>query len=480
MKLDGPKAQRLESEYLAGVESNFESAKGRFFRGATWKRTEDDEKERVRALMAGARLFDRSVLASLPSNRRVALQGFERRFFFGRRRTGVAVASVINPLPQLVAGTDTPQVTANELQDHVRRLVVDERVPHVIGVCGPAGFSPEARRVRLDLPNVTVVLTEPDSGGGWRVSGLGEVDPRLLKIFDPETANDKVERVRRFAEEHSAELLTGGLSASFVAEKLELSADVVQRGFEEAATRDGELRVARRDGEHLLFRGAPVAGAERKPQGMIDRIRQLFAREADSAAKFNLLAERRAALAQRRDRMYEDIAKLEEREADLLAQGRATTSQVSKRRLAAQLAQLRKDIARENTAAAMLNQQINIISTDIHNLTLIQQGELAQLPDTKELTENAVRAEEMLESLKADSELVSSLETGLEATLTNDEELAILREFEEPKAEAQPPAKTAERDAPRSAPEPRSPIVERAKVNPPEGSKKRGAEPEAS
>ncbi len=52
------------------------------------------------------------------------------------------------------------------------------------------------------------------------------------------------------------------------------------------------------------------------------------------------------------------------------------------RRLAAQLAQLRKDIGRQNSTAAMLNKQIDIISTDIHNLTLIQQGEMASLPDT--------------------------------------------------------------------------------------------------
>jgi hypothetical protein len=49
----------------------------------------------------------------------------------------------------------------------------------------------------------------------------------------------------------------------------------------------------------------------------------------------------------------------------------------------------------------MLNQQINIIATDIHNLTLIQQGESASLPTTDELTENAVKAEEMLETLKS-------------------------------------------------------------------------------
>ena len=166
---------------------------------------------------------------------------------------------------------------------------------------------------------------------------------------------------------------------------------------------------------------------------VIERIKQLLSSDADEATKINLLAERRAALSQRRDRLYADIGKLEKKEADLRAEGKAAHTagaDVKKRRVAAQLVQHRKDIARQNATAAMLNKQIDIISTDIHNLTLIQQGDLAQLPDTEELTENAVRAEEMLEQLQADADLVGGLETGIEASLTNDEELAVMQEFE--------------------------------------------------
>ena len=125
--------------------------------------------------------------------------------------------------------------------------------------------------------------------------------------------------------------------------------------------------------------------------GVVERIKQLFAREGNENEKIQVLTERRAALAHRRDHIYEDITKLEKKEADLLAQGKAATSQVPRRRIAAQLAQLRKDISRQHTTAAMLNQQINIISTDVHNLTLIKQGEMAKLPSTEELTENAVQ-----------------------------------------------------------------------------------------
>jgi hypothetical protein len=131
----------------------------------------------------------------------------------------------------------------------------------------------------------------------------------------------------------------------------------------------------------------------------------------------------------------------------------------------------------------MLNKQIDIISTDIHNLTLIQQGQMAELPDTETLTENAVKAEEMLETLKADSELVGMLETGMEESLTSDDELAILREFEgveEPAAEqvtrsesAAGPASNAQTAPPVAEPG----VPERPPSAPEQGNRSADAEP---
>lgn len=443
MKADPAQALQCETDFLSAAETNFEAAKGRDFRGSIWQRAEYDENDRLKALLASNRVFDRERLKALPKNRRIAMHGFDRRLMFWKRRTGVAVASVLSPLEHFASGAagDAPPTGLGELTDHVRRLVGDRKVPHIIGVCSPSGFTNEARLARLDLPGVTVVLVEPDGSGGWRTSGASEnVDPRLLRIFDPESAKQKVERVRRVIEERSADLLTGGLSVSSIARAANLPEPVVREGFEQIAAADPELRMAKKDGEFLLFRGAPVRGMEKKGMNVIDRIRQLFSGEGDEAAKINVLAERRAALAQRRDRIYDDIVKLEAKEADLLAQGKAAASAVPRRRLAAQLAQMRKDIARQNTTAAMLNSQINIISTDIHNLTLIQQGQVASLPATEELTEHAVAAEEMLETLKADMELVGGLETGMDVMLASAEEQAILKEFEaadeKPKAAA--------------------------------------------
>jgi hypothetical protein len=205
---------------------------------------------------------------------------------------------------------------------------------------------------------------------------------------------------------------------------------VVVEAFEQAAMGEPELKVTRRSGEVLLVGGGPATPRAKAPTGVIDRIRALFDRTGEEAEKISLLDEQRATLALQRDRIYEGLIRLEQKEVELLQEGRATSSSSARRRIANQLAHLRKDVARQNTLVRMVNSQIDVISTHIHNLTLIQQGQMAELPQAEELTRSAVQAEEMLESLTAEAELAASLETRTTETVTGDEEAAILREFE--------------------------------------------------
>ena len=482
---DTSDALKIETEFLAGVEANFENAKGRHFRGSIWQTTRDDEVETLRAALARNRRSEpRKLLKQTPHNRRVTLHGYERRWWFGRRRTGLATASVLAPLEHYAEKDvgDPPAVDLGELQDHVRKIAGDGKVPHVIGVCAPTGFTDEARQARLELPNVTLVLVEPNAAGGWRVNtGTAKVPDYVLRVFDPEATNQKIQRVRDEIGKHGADLLTGGLSVSAIAERLDLPDFLVAEAFAREATADPELRMSKTSGETLLFRGAATIKQERGSMDVFERIRQLFSGEADEAQKINALAERRASLAQRRDRIYEDIGGLEKKETELLEEGKRTSSQIARRRLAAQLAQLRKDIARQNTTANMLNKQVNILSTDIHNLTLIQQGQAAELPTTEALTKNAVKAEEMLETLAADAELVGGLETGLSEMVTGDEELAILKEFEQTDeaAPAETVRGTPEAEA-RAAPSEAAPPTEAAADEPTPPERGKQADPEAS
>jgi len=454
----------LEMQFVAGVQGKLARAQGRELVGDVFRLAHHDQTDQVKALMAARGMYDRGVLGRLPRNRRVVLHAYRRWWWLGRKRLGVTVASVLSPVEQLIDQSEQAQepATLSQLVAYVRSVVTDDRTPHLVAVCSTTGFNDQARRARTDMPNVKLVLVEPTDAGTWRViDPTGQVGEALCRLFDPEDPNQKLQRVRREIESRSVDLLSGGLSADSVAARLKLPRETVVLAFERAVREDRHLRVTNQGGECILFRG-PDVRQEATSMSMIERIRQLFARQGDEGKKIEVLTERRAGLAQRRDHVYAQIEQLERQEGRLKQEGVANTSQVVRRRLASQLAQLRREITRQNTSANMLSQQINIINTHIHNLTLIQQGQAARLPTTEEITEDAVRAEEMLEQVRADSDLVSSLETGTAAAVTSDEEKQILEEFEQAakqqaQAGAQPeaaePAAPPEPDKQRQPPE---------------------------
>ena len=433
MKPAATHAKECESSFLAGVQANLQDVGGRLIAGKSFRREEYDEAERLRAAMVDRRIFDRELFAELPHGRGLIVRGFERRWIFGKRLRSVTIAGVLAPPGPLLEGdAPAPPVTMSQVAEYIRGVVKDDKVPHLIGVCSPSGFDAEVWNSPPELPNLKLVLVAPREEGGWRVGCADEqLDQRLRKLFDPERVNQKLERVRQEIEERSPDLLTGGLSAANLARQLELPVPLVQHAFELASKENPELRVSKQAGEVMLFRGAPVvAGEEDSSMSLAAWIKSLFSKEGEEAKKINVLSERRAALSGRLDRMYEDISKLEKREEELRNEGKAASSMVSKRRMAAQISRMRKDISRCNTSAAILSKQINIISTHIHNLELARTGSIAEMPTSEELTEAAVNAEEIMEQLAASDELVSGLEVNMAETAMSDEEASILAELQ--------------------------------------------------
>ncbi len=193
--------------------------------------------------------------------------------------------------------------------------------------------------------------------------------------------------------------------------------------------------------------------------GLMDKMRTLFARKGDNEKKIAFLSERKAALSLQRDRAYEDMTALEGQENQLKEQFKEANGTITKRRVTGQMLQLRKDLERRQQLLSVLNQQINVVSTSLHNLEVVQQGQAAKLPDTDEITEDAVKAEEMLAQLEADAELAGSV-GNIGAAGMSDEEKALYEELERetggatPAEPAQAVTKTAARTEPKIAEKP--------------------------
>ncbi len=465
MKTAAEIAKEVESTYLGGVSTNLKTTGSRFIAGQWFQREESDQGERVRAAMVDRRIYDRNKFNELPHGKTVTIRGYERRWIFGKRIKSVTIATVMAPpgplLDEETKGDAPRPISKSQLLDHVSKLVSDAKATHLIGVCSPSGFEDDVWDQPPQLPNVKLILVAPREDGGWRVSPSDKrLDARLVKLFDPEDVSQKLNRVKKEIESRRTDLLTGSISASGVARELDLPPLLVQNAFEAVARTDPELRVSKRAGEVTLYRGAAKLTAEEdRSMSLAEWIRSLFSKEGEELKKINVLSEKRSLLSTRLDRLYEDIGQLEKREAKLLDEGKAASSMIAKRRIAAQIDRMRKDISRFNTSASILSKQINIISTHIHNLELAQTGSLAALPSTDELTEAAVNAEEILEQLGASDELVSSLEVGMAETVMSDGEASILNELMGDAEEAVKikPERTAA-TSPQSAPPAKEPI----------------------
>lgn len=155
-------------------------------------------------------------------------------------------------------------------------------------------------------------------------------------------------------------------------------------------------------------------------------------KKTDTVSK---LTESKIGLEQKRDVIYIEIDKITKQESELLKKGKESESQLSKKILAGQIAQLRKTMSSLNTRAGMINQQIDIISTDLHNQTIIAMKKEMPSYSAETLTENAVAAEEMLEELTANADSLGSV-SNIQSYMSQ-EELDILAEFETPSTETQ-------------------------------------------
>lgn len=452
------RARALESSYLGAVRANWERAVASgALRAEQWEEPrEEDRLDRVRARMVEMGVYSRERLAEMPWGRRLVRRGYVRRWGllprwlvparWSRRPAVTLIASVVSPVDAYLRGQEDPgPVDLPEVSEHLAEVSAAGGGGHVvIGLCSPTGFTAAVRDAALNTPGRTVVLVEPGPRGGWSVHGGEALGGLARALFDPESEEQRRGRLREALAARGEALAGGAVPVEVLAQDTGLAADEVVRQLETLSHEEGELRVARDGSSVVVYRATGRAEAKGRPMSFVERIRQLFSRSGDEQAKIDALTERRALLVARRDRLYDDIGRLEQREATLLAEGRENRSPVVRRRLAAQLAQVRREIARANTTASMLNQQINIISTHIHNLTLVQQGERAQLPSAEELAAEAAKAEELLERLQADAELVSALESQAVEATTSAEEMAILREFDAPGERVEPAGGRAE------------------------------------
>lgn len=392
----------------------------------------DNKAADLKRLMTEANQPDRGLQDRMPVGEMLEVTLRTKKWFFFTQVVGKIRLVCAPPMKSLLAG-EVPK--ALELVE-TRKLISDAapagEVPQTLILVSTSGFSINAREAAVRSADRTVILAEPNDAGGWNCFGPVETKS-LVDLMDPEAEAEKRKRIREIIVAGQTELTQGGIAADTLAARTQLPLSLIEAEVKNYAKENTGLAAKRLDGRIVLFREgsmpAPQAPAGGADMPLIDRIKSLFARKGETEKKIAFLSERRTALLQQRDRAYEDVASLEKKDSDLRSEFKASDSALARRRITSQLVQLRNDMERRQQMLSVLNQQINVVGTHLHNLELTRQGQVAKLPDGEVMAADAAAAEEMLAQLQADNELAGSLGTSVTTGMT-DEEQALYEELE--------------------------------------------------
>jgi hypothetical protein len=405
----------------------------------------------LKRLMSEMNLPDRALQNQMPIGEMLEVALTQKKMFVLTETVGRLRVVCVSPTRALLRGEEPAPMSGGDVAKLLASMPPSlGGVPMTVVVISTSGFTVEAHETADRRADRTIILLEPNGAGGWTATGPIETKS-LADLFDPEAEEQKRHRIRDQIEQDKSELVGSGISADKLAARTLLPIQLVEAELKEYARANAGLNAKRLDGRVVLFRegSAPVSATPRasaetggSDMPLMDRIKALFARKGENEKKISFLSERRTALSQQRDRVYEDMAAFEQQESALKRQFQEATGAITKRRVTTQLVQLRKDIDRRQQLLSVLNQQIDVVSTHLHNLELVQQGHSAKLPDTDEITADAVKAEEMLAELQADAELTGTLGRAATAGMT-EEERAMYEELERESSGGNAKEKTA-------------------------------------
>jgi hypothetical protein len=388
----------------------------------------------VKRVMSEMRLPDRELQNRMPVGESLDVTIQQRKLLLFKGAVGRLRAVCVSPTRALLAGQAAQPLKSADVLKVIGEIPPPlNGVPSTIVVMSTSGFTLEAHEVAERRSDRTVILVEPNKAGGWAVYGPVETKS-LVDLFDPEADESKRSRVSEEIDLMTTELTGAGIATDKIAAKTQLPLQLVESEMKNYAKSHPGLVAKRLDGRVVLFREGNIPSSATSASGggempLIDRMKALFARKGETEKKISFLSERRTALMQQRDRSYDDMSALEAQEGKLRTEFKEATGEITKRRVTGQLLQLRKDIERRQQLLGVLNQQVNIVSTHLHNLELVNQGKTAKLPDSDEVAHDAAKAEEMLAGLEADAELAGSVGT-VTNTGMSEEELALYKELE--------------------------------------------------
>ncbi|MBL4849142.1 MAG: MerR family transcriptional regulator [Planctomycetes bacterium] len=215
----------------------------------------DDRSSEVVDTMKSMRIYDRALLDSLPLGEVREFRVFQRGLF-GRGDLKVVVrAVVLSPVEDYLRQRwSNKRLGALEAKRAVEELDLKEGVFHYVGILSTSGWDLTGTEQIPTRPNLLACLVESQGEGSWRVHLVP--DDRwggVEVVFDPETEEEKVERVR-IKIEHQVRPKGEFVIISNLCEDLDVPRSLVQDAIDQLLDADSELTLLDRGGREILKR----------------------------------------------------------------------------------------------------------------------------------------------------------------------------------------------------------------------------------
>jgi hypothetical protein len=379
---------------------------------------------------------------------------------------------VLAPIEELVAERTPGPVGREQVLDALARydLLPHRDRPSAVVFASATGFTPEARALAHRPEGPTLILMGGRADGGWDVElpGVLQRSP-WARLFELESQDEQLKRFLHHLDKSIGELESRGIAVPALAERLGLSPERTEGLVRQACRQDSRLLTVVHEGTIHVCR-SPLA-EESNMMSLRSWIRRLLRRKPTVGEQVRAMTAQRVQLEQQRHEVDQRLTALETDEREVVERGAAARTDVERKQLAGRLVRVRRDLRRQRAQANVYTQQIDILGTHIHHLTLAEQGKRVELPKADELARQAAQAEQVMSELAANADLAAGIEVGATTPLMAEEEAAILEEFKQAAAQQATPA-TPAAERPSKAP------AERGAVREPPAPAKDKARPE--
>ena len=407
----------------------------------------------VRAALGRLEVYDRGAIDTLPGTRSQRMV-FRKKYLGGLLRPVVArvQARVVSQVEPLLDDQRPGPAGREQVLDALAsyELLPKREKPSAVILASATGFTSEARALAEGSGNPSVILLGGRDDGGWDVA----MPPAVRKtgwasLLELETQSERLQRLLYHLNENASLVDSRGMSMATLAEKLGVSEAEAERVVRQACRTQPRLMTVVHEGRTHICR-TPLA-EEGNTMSIWSRIRKLFGMKPTTAERVRDLTTKRVQIEQQRAEVDGKIDTLEADERDLLERGAAATSDAVRKQVAGKLMRTRRELSRNRAQAQMFTQQIDVIGTHIHHLTLAEQGKRLELPSAEDLTQEAAQAEQVMAETAANAELAASIEVTGETPMMEEEEAAIFAEFQQMASTPEPAPSDAESAEPAKA-----------------------------